>query len=183
MQSSNFNLDLHFSGCKDTFTSWYDTYRGAQPYRYCTVQLKNTRCVCEPLMTPTATKVSNLCPTFWPHSQGAYDISEEMNWQCLRFTKVGQRWQSNSWVQHLWNRQNGVVIKNMKALSFMVRKLWAILKFFKSRSKLRVKVTYTKLMIPLEKSCHNEHTYQIWKPSLMVRKIWGIWCFSKVGQR
>ena len=41
---------------------------------------------------------------------------------------------------------------NLKALSLLVRKLWPRLKFFKSRSNFKVKVTRSKLMVPCERS-------------------------------
>ena len=50
---------------------------------------------------------------------------------------------------------------NMKALSLTIKKLWPMLKFFKSRSKVTVKVTSSKFMVPLERSCHKDHTCQI----------------------
>ena len=40
--------------------------------------------------------------------------------------------------------------KSMKALSDRIKKLWPMLKFFKSRSKVTVKVTSSKFMIPLK---------------------------------
>ena len=43
---------------------------------------------------------------------------------------------------------------NMKALSHRIKKLWPMLKFFKSRSKVTVKVTCSKFMVPSERSCH-----------------------------
>ena len=46
---------------------------------------------------------------------------------------------------------------NMKALSLLVRKLWPRLKFFKSRSNFKVKVTRSKIMVPCERSCHKDH--------------------------
>ena len=54
---------------------------------------------------------------------------------------------------------------NMKALCLMVRKLRAELMFSKSRSK--VKITCSKFMVPLERSCHAEHTCQIWNPYVL----------------
>ena len=50
---------------------------------------------------------------------------------------------------------------NMKALSLMVRKLWPRLKFFKSRSNFKVKVTRSKIIVPCERSCHKEYTCAI----------------------
>ena len=38
------------------------------------------------------------------------------------------------------------------------------LKFFKSRSNFKVKVTSAKILVPMERSCHKECTYVIWKP-------------------
>ena len=39
----------------------------------------------------------------------------------------------------------------------------AMLQFLKSRSKVTVKVTCSKFMVPLERPCHKVHTCQIWK--------------------
>ena len=55
---------------------------------------------------------------------------------------------------------------NMKALSHRIKKLWPMLKFFKSRSKVTVKVTCSTFMVPSERSCHKVYTSQIGKPYL-----------------
>ena len=47
--------------------------------------------------------------------------------------------------------------------------LWPMLKFLKSRSKVTIKVTCSKFMVPLERPCHKEHTRQIWKPYLLTQ--------------
>ena len=50
---------------------------------------------------------------------------------------------------------------NMKALSHRIKKVMANIKvFFKSRSKVTVKVKCSKFTLPLENSRHKEHTYQ-----------------------
>ena len=51
----------------------------------------------------------------------------------------------------------------MKALplNLMVFKLWPMLKIFKSRSKFKVKVTRSIIMVPCERSCHKEYTCEI----------------------
>jgi hypothetical protein len=49
----------------------------------------------------------------------------------------------------------------MKALSLAVQKIWPMLKFLKSGSNFKVKVTRSKLLIPIERSRHKEHTYEI----------------------
>ena len=49
----------------------------------------------------------------------------------------------------------------MKALSLTIKKLWPMLKFFKSRSKVTVKVTSSKFIVPLERSCHKVHKCQL----------------------
>ena len=46
----------------------------------------------------------------------------------------------------------------MKALPLLVGKLWLKLKFFKSRSNFKVKVTRSKILVPSERSCHKEYT-------------------------
>ena len=55
----------------------------------------------------------------------------------------------------------GMYIGNMKALPLMVRKLWPRLKFYKSRSNFKVKVTRSKILVPMERSCHKECIYEI----------------------
>ena len=45
----------------------------------------------------------------------------------------------------------GIPTSNMKALALMVPKLWPRLKFLKSRSKVKVKVTRPKMRVPLER--------------------------------
>ena len=50
----------------------------------------------------------------------------------------------------------------MKDLSQRVKEVMTNLKvFFKSRSKVTVKVTSSKFMVPLERSCQQDHTCQI----------------------
>ena len=52
---------------------------------------------------------------------------------------------------------------NMKDLPLLVRKLLPRLKFYKSRSNFKVKVTRSKIMVPSESSCHKEYRYEILK--------------------
>ena len=80
----------------------------------------------------------------------------------------------------------GIHMCNMKALSLLVRKLWPRLKFFKSRSNFKVKVTRSKVMVPCERSCHKEYKYRYLQdqghsthiPEISVRAItphWQVW--------
>ena len=50
---------------------------------------------------------------------------------------------------------------NLKALTLLVRKLWPKLKFFKSRSNFKVKVTRSNNLVPCERFCHKEYTCAI----------------------
>ena len=56
----------------------------------------------------------------------------------------------------------GIHMRNMKALGAVIQNLWTRLKFFvarsKSRSNLEVKVTRSKILIPMERSYHKEYT-------------------------
>ena len=52
----------------------------------------------------------------------------------------------------------------MKALSLLVQKLWPILSFFKSRSKVKVKVMKSKILVSIERFFHKEYTCVILKP-------------------
>jgi hypothetical protein len=49
----------------------------------------------------------------------------------------------------------------MKALSLAIQKIWPMLKFLKSGSNFKVKVTKSKILVQIERSCHKEHTYEI----------------------
>jgi hypothetical protein len=49
----------------------------------------------------------------------------------------------------------------MKAILLTIQKIWPILKFLKSRSNIKVKVSRSKIMVPIERSCHKEHIYEI----------------------
>ena len=100
--------------------------------------------------------------------------------QTSRSTSLGQKlcmmWKVLSQRINMWN---------MKALSLMVHKLWPIarLKFLKSRSNFKVKVTRLNIMAWCERSCHTEYTCEIWKRCLS----WFISydqgkSFRKVGQ-
>jgi hypothetical protein len=51
--------------------------------------------------------------------------------------------------------------RNTKALSLTIQKIWPKLKFLKSGSNFKVKVTRSKIMAPLERSCRKKHTYEI----------------------
>ena len=51
---------------------------------------------------------------------------------------------------------------SMKALSLIIKKVMANVKvFFKNRSNVTLKVTRSKFMVPLERSCHKDYTCQI----------------------
>jgi hypothetical protein len=49
----------------------------------------------------------------------------------------------------------------MKALSLAIQKIWPMLKFLKSGSNFKVKATTSKKLVPIDRSCHKEHTYEI----------------------
>ena len=52
-------------------------------------------------------------------------------------------------------------MSNMKALLLSTSELWPMLKFFKSRSEVAVKVASSKFMIPSERPYHKEHACKI----------------------
>jgi hypothetical protein len=49
----------------------------------------------------------------------------------------------------------------MKALSLTIQNIWPILKVLKSGSNFKVKVTWSKVLVPIERYSHKEHTYEI----------------------
>ena len=79
-------------------------------------------------------------------------------WPRLKFLKVGQTARSRSLGQKFWYPWRGLVTRNvhMKSLPLLVRKLWPRLKFFKSRSNFKVKVTRSKILVIVERSCHKD---------------------------
>ena len=71
----------------------------------------------------------------------------------------------------------------MEALPLLVRKLWPRLKFFKSRSNFKVKVTRSKILGSVERSCIRNVHNVIWKPYLFWLGLWlRLKFFFKVGQ-
>ena len=107
------------------------------------------------------------------------------NYSQSLFFLVGQTSRSRALGQNFWYLSKGLVTKNVhiKALPLLVRKLWPRLKFFKSRPSFKVKVTMSKLLEPMERFCHKECTYEIWKPYLFWLGSYGQgYSFLKVGQ-
>jgi hypothetical protein len=49
----------------------------------------------------------------------------------------------------------------MKDVSFTYQEIWLMLKFLKSKSNFMVTVTRSKIKVPIERSCHMEHTSDI----------------------
>ena len=88
-------------------------------------------------------------------------------WPMLKFfSKVGHRSLSRSHVQNLWLHRKGLVIRYTHAkyespISYNKKVMANVKVFFKSRSKVTVKVTSSKFMVLLERSCHKNHTCQI----------------------
>ena len=60
-----------------------------------------------------------------------------------------------------YQQLNGLVTRNMKALSLAIQTIWPMLKFLKSGSNFKVKVTMLEVLVPIDRSCHKEHTYDI----------------------
>ena len=60
---------------------------------------------------------------------------------------------------------------NMKALSFLVRKLRPRLKFFKRRSHFKVKITGSKIMVQCERSCNKNTHVQYESPFTSGKKV------------
>ena len=60
---------------------------------------------------------------------------------------------------------------NMKAQPLLVRKLWPRLKFFKSRSNFKVKVTRSKIMVQCERSFTRNTHVQYESPTTSGKKV------------
>jgi hypothetical protein len=52
-----------------------------------------------------------------------------------------------------------------------IQKIWPMLEFLKSGSNF--KVTGSKILVPIERSCHKVHTYEILKPYHLPFKRYG----------
>ena len=61
-------------------------------------------------------------------------------------------------------------MSNMKPLSLLVQKVWPRLSFFKSRSKVKFRVTKSKILVSTERTRHKEYTCVILKPHLILLK-------------
>ena len=74
----------------------------------------------------------------------------------------------------------GTRMPDIKALPLSTNELWPMFKFFKSRSKVTVKVKCSKFMEPSERPCHEEYTCHIWKPYLLAQTSYDqCWKFFK----
>jgi hypothetical protein len=62
--------------------------------------------------------------------------------------------------QNLQFQYKGHVTSNMH-MKYKSPIIWPKLKFLKSESDLKVKVTRSNILVPVERSCHKEHTYEI----------------------
>ena len=86
-------------------------------------------------------------------------------WPRLKFSIVDQTSRSRSRDQKLRYHMKGLVTRNTHVQYESPipsgRKLWPRLKFFKSRSNLKVKITRSKITEPYERSCHKEYTCAI----------------------
>ena len=72
---------------------------------------------------------------------------------------------------------------NMKALSLRIKKLWLMIKVIKSRSKVTVKVTCSKFIVPPEWSCHKGKRAKYESPQDITLDKKVMANVSKVGQR
>ena len=67
----------------------------------------------------------------------------------------------------------GILMSNIKALVLTIQKLWPRLKFLKSRSNAKFKVTRSKILGQTERSCYKEYSCQISKTQYLPFKSYG----------
>ena len=67
----------------------------------------------------------------------------------------------------------GIDMCNITAISLLAKKLLPRLSFIKSRSKVKVKDTKSKILVSTERSCQKEYTCVILKPYLLLLKSYG----------
>jgi hypothetical protein len=58
-------------------------------------------------------------------------------------------------------------ISSIKALTYLVQKIYSRLKFFKTRSKFKIKVTRSKVLVPKERSLYNASMSQVCKTNMI----------------
>ena len=51
----------------------------------------------------------------------------------------------------------------MKSLSFDIQKIWPMWKLLKS-GRVKLQGHKSKILVPIQRSCHKKHTNEIWKP-------------------
>jgi hypothetical protein len=69
----------------------------------------------------------------------------------------------------------------MKPLSLAIQKIWPMLEFLKSKSNIKVKVTRSKILVPI-KGLVIRITHMKYEPlSLAIQKIWPMLKFLKSG--
>ena len=95
--------------------------------------------------------------------------------QGLVFLKVCQKSRSRS--QKFWYWQKGLATRNTHVKyenpisNIYIQRLWPRLSFFKSRSKVKFKVTKSKLLVSTERSCHKEYTCVTLSPISFCYKV------------
>jgi lauroyl/myristoyl acyltransferase len=99
----------------------------------------------------------------------AISLAIQTIWPMLTLFKSGSNFKGQGHKIKSYNTNKKVLswgrhILNMKALSLAIQKIWPMLTFLKSGSNFKVKVTRSKILVQIERSCHNKHTYDTWKP-------------------
>jgi hypothetical protein len=102
-----------------------------------------------------------------PHMRQIPEVAIIIKTQGQDFKIYGSNTKVLSQVICIWN------IKALSLTMLTIQNIWPMLKFLKSGSNLKVKVTWSKILVPLESSCHKEHTYEIWKPYHLPFKRYG----------
>ena len=81
------------------------------------------------------------------------------------FLKVGQASRSRSLGQNFWHQWKGLVTRNVhmkyESPTSSGSEAMTQVKVFKSRSNSKVKVTRSKILVPIKRSCHKEYTCEI----------------------
>jgi hypothetical protein len=98
------------------------------------------------------------------NSRGGHDRLNPVNVKMSKFeVPINRSWQCH--------KERSYEIKK-KNLSLTIQKIWPMIKFYKCGSNFKVKVRRSKIMVPIERNCHKENIYEIWKPlSLTIQKI------------
>ena len=159
---------VNFSYLLTTWWSFADIQEHPRCRQHCRSKVK---------VKVTLSKIFIPTERTWIHMCNMNAVSVLVQKLCVRlsFSKVGWVRSRSYGSRFLCTNKNvlpqGISTCNMKALSLLVKKLCLRLSFFNSRSDVKVKVTWSKVLVQTKRFCDKVNKWVIWKPNLFWFKI------------